>query len=170
MSLLVRDVVPVLSPNAAIDEGVGIETSAGSKLVGSWSEALYQQAQLAAPSAGSIFGFVAPYPVEVVDIWVSVGTVSTSGTIQVTHETSTTASGGGTAVMSSTISVGAGATVVVPFSAARGAYLNVAASASILATAPGTLQLAKGDRLSVTFGGTLTSLANTIVFAILKRI
>lgn len=167
---LFKDEAPILSSNAAIDEGLGVETSAGSKVVGSWNEVLFAQYQTAAPAAGSVAGFFAPYPVEVVDIWATFATGSTSGTVQVTHDTSANAPGAGTAVMSSTISVASSGTANVPFSAARGAYLSAAASTSILATAPGTLQLAKGDYLSVKFAGTLTSLANCTVSAILKRI
>lgn len=171
MSVLTRDDSPLLGLSTAIDEGVGVEASAGSKVLGSWTEQLFQQAQAAAPSAGSITGFIAPYPVEVVDIWAQIHTASTSGTVQVTHDTVAQAAGAGTATMSSTINIGSGGiTADVPFSAARGAALNAAASSSILATAPGTLQLAKGDKLGVTFGGTLTGLANSTVYAILKRI
>lgn len=114
--------------------------------------ALWLQLAASAPSAGSQTIFLAARAYRVKAISVVFSTASTSGTAQVNKDTSTNAPGAGTALMTGTVSLAGTANTVV--------------NGTLVATAA-TLQLAAGDRLSVTFGGTLTSLAGcTIVVAL----
>lgn len=157
--MLFKGELPLLSPNTAIDEQVGIETSVGSKIVGQFSDALYQQAQTAIPVAGSIIAYVAPYPVELVGAQLIWGVASASGTIQLTHDTGTAAPGAGTALLGS----------VIPTSTTANTVFTVPKSQAFAAS-NSSLQLAKGDRISITFAGTFTSQANLVVMGVFKRI
>ena len=71
-----------------------------------------------------------------------------TGTVTVTHDTGTQAPGGGTSLLASAIAVTAVANTVTP---------------GTLTTTTSALTLAKGDRLSVLFAGTLTTLAGVVV-------
>jgi hypothetical protein len=156
---LFKDELPLLSPNSAIDEQLGIEVSVGSKLTGSWNEILYSQYQSAIPTAGSIVGIIMPYPCELVGgslIW---SVASASGTIQLVKDTGTTAPGAGTALLGAAIPTSTTANTVFFFPKSQAFVSN----SSIL-------QFARGDRLDVTFAGTFTAQANLVVIAQLKRI
>ena len=149
---LFKDEAPILSANTAIDEGVGIETNAGSKLMGSWNEVV------SIPAAGSHvnqYVYWAPYPVEVVAFSVIYVTASSSGTLMLEHETPAQAVGSGTNVLTGTVSTSSTA-----------ATLNK----GTLASAPGTLQLAAKDTLGLVSAGTATSFAGGLVNITLKRI
>jgi hypothetical protein len=154
-----KDELPLLSPNAAIDEQLGIEVSAGSKLTGSWNEVLFSQYQAAIPVAGSIICFVAAFPCELVAAQLIWGVASASGTVQITHDTGTAAPGAGSALLAA----------AVPTSTAANTLFVIPKAQAFTAT-NSTLQLAKGDRLSITFAGTFTGQANLVVMAQLKRI
>jgi hypothetical protein len=109
-----------------------------------------QWAQLAgaAPSAGSQTFFLASRAYRVKSATCIFSTASTSGTATVNKDTGTTAPGGGTALLTGTMSLSGTANTLV-----TGTLISTAA----------TLQLAAGDRLSVTFGGTLTNLAGATI-------
>jgi hypothetical protein len=156
---LFKDELPLLSPNSAIDEGLGIETSVGSKLSGSWNEILYSQYQAAIPTAGSVIGFVFPFPAELVGGYIIWSVASASGTVQLFKDTGTTAPGSGTALLGSAIPTSTTANTVFQFPKSQAFVSN----SSIL-------QFAKGDRLDITFGGTFTSQANLVIVAQLKKI
>ena len=115
--------------------------------------AVWQQDGGSAPSAGSQTIFLATRAYTVSAVSVVFGTASTSGTVDVKKDTGTTAPGGGTSVLTGTISLAGTANTVV--------------NGTLTATAA-TLAMAAGDRLSVTFGGTLTSLANAVIQVALK--
>ena len=149
---LYRDESPLLSTSAAIDEGLGIETSIGSKIVGSWSEIF--QAPIATAAVNQPF-YIAPYPVELVSANLIFGVNSTSGNVMIEKETGTTAVGSGNNMLSAVIST-AGA--------------NNTVTAGTLTTTSSFLQLAKGDRLGLVFQGTETGLVGLVISAVLKRI
>lgn len=71
-----------------------------------------------------------------------------TGTVTVTKDTGTAAPGAGTSLLTTTIAVTAVANTVTP---------------GTLISSPTTLTLAAGDRLSVLFAGTLTTLAGVVV-------
>lgn len=156
---LFRAELPLLSPNAALDEGLGIEVSSGSKVVGSFQDVVFQQAQTAAPAAGSIVGFIAPYPVELVSAQVIWSVASASGTLQLTHDSGVQAPGAGTALLVSALSTASTANTV-----------SAIPKAKAFAAVNSSLQFAVGDRLSLTFGGTLTGQAGLVVSVLFKRI
>lgn len=79
---------------------------------------------------------------------------SSSGTLMVEKCTGTTAPGSGTAQLTGTVSLAGAA--------------NTTLSGTLL-TAP-TINYAKGDRVSLKFAGTMTSLANSCITVVLKRI
>lgn len=110
--------------------------------------AIWQQDAGAAPSAGSQTFFLADRSYRITGVSTVFSTASSSGTAQVNKETGTTAPGSGTAVLTGTMSLAGTANTVV--------------NGTLVATAA-TMQLAVGDRLSVTFGGTMTSFAGGVV-------
>lgn len=87
---------------------------------------------------------------KIVEVNVVFGTASSSGTLQVEHLTGTQASGGGTAILSSTISLSATANTV---------YQGTISSSLTAAQAT----FSPGDRIGIVLGGTLTSLANCYI-------
>jgi hypothetical protein len=88
---------------------------------------------------------VAPYPIQVTGVSATFGTASSSGTADLVKMTGTTAVASGTTLLTGTISLAGTANTPVN---------------GTLITTISTLQLAKGDRLGVKLGGTLTSLVN----------
>ena len=162
--MLFRDEYPLLSPNAAIDENVGIESSLGSKIIGKWSETL----QIQAATAVNQSIFIAPYNCEVVEVDISWDVASASGTVQLEHDTGTTAPGSGTALLSANsggtanaLSTAGTAYTVNKFSVAKGNFVTPDNS---------SFQLSKYDRLSLVFSGTQTGLVGLVVSVVLKRI
>lgn len=81
-------------------------------------------------------------------IWSTAGTDAGAVTIDVTHETGTTAPAGGTSILTAAQSAKTAA--------------NTVASPALTGTAS-ALSMAAGDRLSVKFTGTLTALAGVVV-------
>lgn len=165
---LFRDEYPLLSPNQAVDEGYGIETNAGSKVVGAFEDILFQQGQQAIPTAGSITAFIAPYPLELIGGSLVWSTASASGTVQLTKDTGTTAPGAGTALLTAAIATSTTANTVANFGSVS--YAGAAGTAFASPATSGKVQMAKGDRLSITFGGTFTSQTNLVVMGFFKRI
>lgn len=110
--------------------------------------ASWQQAQGAAPSAGSFTILLATRPVRVTFASVVFSTTSTSGTVTVTKDTGTQAPGAGTALLTAPMSLSGTANTVV--------------NGTLIATLS-TLTLAAGNRLALTFAGTLTGLAGANV-------
>ena len=88
---------------------------------------------------------VAPYPLQVSGVSVTFGTASSSGTADLVKMTGTTAVGSGTTTLTGIMSLAGTA--------------NTPVNGTLVSTLA-TLQLAKGDRLGLKLGGTLTSLAN----------
>jgi len=88
---------------------------------------------------------IAPYPLQVSGVSVTFGTASSSGTADLVKMTGTTAVGSGTTTLTGTMSLAGTA--------------NTPVNGTLVSTLA-TLQLAKGDRLGLKLGGTLTSLAN----------
>jgi hypothetical protein len=82
------------------------------------------------------------------------GTASTSGTLQVEKATGTQAVGGGTNLLTGTVSLSAAANTV---------------RSGTLVSNPNTLTLGVGDRLNLILAGTLTNLANCSVQIFLRR-
>jgi hypothetical protein len=165
---LFRDEAPLLGPNVAIDEGYGIETSVGSKILGSFEELLFQQMQQSAPAAGTVIGFIAPYAVELIGGAYIYGVTSSSGTFQLTHDTGVVAPGAGTALLTTTANIALTANTILYFGSPS--YAGAAGLAFASPVTSAKVQLAKGDRISVTFGGTLTGLANMTIMGLFKRI
>jgi hypothetical protein len=149
---LFLDEAPILSSNAAVDEGLGIETSKGSKVIGSY---VVNLDNLNATTAVNQSFFIAPYPVEVVGTTAAFAVNSTSGNIMLEKTPGTTAVASGNNLLTAVISTaGANNTVITP----------------TLVTTSGFLQLAKGDRLSAVFQGTETGLVGGILQVQIKRI
>ena len=88
---------------------------------------------------------VAPYPLQISGVSVTFGTASSSGTADLVKMTGTTAVSAGTTLLTGTMSLAGTA--------------NTPVNGTLVSTVA-TLQLAKGDRLGLKLGGTLTSLAN----------
>ena len=150
---LYKDEAPLLSVNAAIDEGLGIETSIGSKITGSYPVILDN---LNATTAVNQPFFIAPYPVEVVGISTTYSVNSTSGNAMVEKTPGTTAIGSGNNLM----------TAVSDWAVnANNSVVN-----ATLVTTSSFLQLAKGDRLSAIFAGTKTGLIGGTISVLVKRI
>lgn len=149
---LFRSEVPLLSPNTAIDEGLGVELSLGSKVVGSWSEVFQAPIATAAVTQNM---FIAPYACEIVGLQACWGVNSTSGNAIVQKCTGTTGAGSGLNAQ----------TAVFDLAGAN----NSVATATLNATS-GTLQFAKGDRAAILFAGTMTGLVGLVVSVNLKRI
>lgn len=100
-------------------------------------------------SIGTTPFFIADQPYTVVAInYVNKTAGTGTGTVTVTHDTGTAAPGAGTALLASTIAVTAVANTVTP---------------GTLTATTAALTLAAGDRLSVLFAGTLTTLAGVVV-------
>jgi hypothetical protein len=110
--------------------------------------AAWQQDAGSAPSAGSQTFFLADRNYRITGVSTVFGTASTSGTVTVNKDSGTSAPGAGTAVLTGAMSLAGTANTVV--------------NGTLVAT-QATLQLAAGDRLSITLAGTLTSLAEAIV-------
>lgn len=149
---LFKDESPLLSSNAAIDEGLGVETNLGSKIVGSWSEVF--QAPIATAAVTQNI-FIAPYACEIVAISAVWGVNSTSGNAIVQKLTGVTAAGSGLNAQ----------TAVIDLSGSNNAVHTAA-----LNTTTSTLQLASGDRLGILFAGTMTGLVGAVINIQLKRI
>jgi hypothetical protein len=152
---LYRDEAPLLSSNAAVDEGLGIETSIGSKILGSFEVAL---TGLNATTAVSQAFYIAPYPVEVVGIKDTYAVNSTSGNmiVEKTPISGNTAVGSGNNLMTAVSNWATNA--------------NNSVTTETLVTTKSFLQLTTGDRLSALFAGTLTGLIGGTVQIQLKRI
>lgn len=165
MSYLVRNQNDVLGPNAAIElpSGSGAATFVGLQLM----EPLYFFSA-AAPAAGSQVLFIVPQApsqatgatplgaYQLLGVSATFTVTSTSGTLQVTHDTGVSAPGSGTAMLSSAVSLSGTANTVV-----SGIPATTLTGAQRI--------LSPGDRLSITFGGTLTGLANISVSVYLAK-
>lgn len=92
---------------------------------------------------------------QVIGLQAVFGTASTSGTVTIEHLTGTSAPGGGTALLTGTVSLSGTANTVL-----NGTLIGNQSTAT----------LSPGDRLGIVFGGTLTSLAGLCVVVSLKRI
>jgi hypothetical protein len=97
--------------------------------------------------------FISDAAYTLVGVRESHGTASSSGTLQVEKLTGTQASGGGTNLLTGTISLAGAANTVLSGTVVTTTAVNIAA----------------GDRVGVVFGGTMTSLANCTITLILKR-
>ena len=150
---LYKDEAPLLSSSAAIDEGLGIETSLGSKIIGSFPVILDN---LNATTAVNQSFFIAPYPVEVVSSNTVYAVNSTSGNMMVEKTPGTTAVGSGNNLQAAVSDWAANAN-------------NTVVAAAIVST-KSFLQLATGDRLSAIFAGTKTGLIGGMVNVVVKRI
>lgn len=150
--MLFKDSVELLSANTAVDDGVGVEVQKGSKVLGYWPETF---GPFAAATATTESVFIAPFALELVGFQIVFGTASSSGTITIEKLTGTTAPGGGTALLTGTVSTAGTANTVL-----KGTLIG----------APGSLQLAAGDRLGLVFAGTATGLVGLQVEALLKKI
>lgn len=133
-------------PGAAVSTGTPGEVQVNSA-AGLFS-VVWQQGQAAAPSAGSftIFQATRAYRVKAMNLVYS--TASSSGTATITKDTGTTAPGGGTALLTGTVSTSSTA--------------NTTNSGTLIATVA-TLTMAAGDRIGLTLGGTQTGLAGLVV-------
>lgn len=149
---LYKDESPLLSSSAAIDEGLGVETSLGSKIVGSWVENF--QAPIATAAVDQAF-YIAPYAVEIVAIRASWGVNSSSGNAIVEKLTGTTAVGSGLNAQTAVFDL-AGA--------------NNAVNTATLNSTVSTRQFAAGDRIGINFAGTMTGLVGLNIGVQLKRI
>lgn len=146
-----RDDNPTLGPNASVEipQGAAAPTNVRLQLL----EVISFNA-VAAPAAGSISLFVAPSPAlygsySLVGVSATFTTTSTSGTLDVKKDLNVSqAAGAGTSLLTGTMSLAGTANTTV---------------VGTTITNPATLQLASGDRLSITFGGTLTNLANLCI-------
>lgn len=87
--------------------------------------------------------YIAQTTLQLANISIVFGTASASGTFTVEHLTGTQAPGGGTVMLTGTLSTAGAANTVLP--------------GTLVATVA-TLQLAVGDRLGVVFGGVQTGL------------
>lgn len=94
---------------------------------------------------------------QVIGMQVVFGTASTSGTVTIEHLTGTQAPGGGTALLTGTMSL-------------AGTANTVASGTLISNSGTSGLTLSAGDRLGIVFGGTLTSLVGLCVVVSLKRL
>lgn len=150
---LFRSEAPLLSPNAAIDEGLGIETSIGSKAIGSF--AIMSPMTLGTNVITNSAIYIAPYPVEVVAVNIAFGVNSVSGNVMLEKTPGTTAVGSGNNLLTAVIST-AGA--------------NNTVTAGTLVTTASFLQLAKGDRLSIITGNNQNGLSGQQMEVQLKRI
>jgi hypothetical protein len=92
---------------------------------------------------------------QVIGVQVVFGTASTSGTVTIEKLTGTTAPGGGTALLTGTVSLAGTANTVLT---------------GTLITNTSTLTIASGNRLGIVFGGTLTNLVGALVVVSLKRV
>lgn len=164
MSYLVRNQNDVIGPNAAIElpSGAGASTFVGMQLM----EPLYFfQAAL---TAGSQVLFIVPQApsqatgatplgaYQLLGVSATFTVTSTSGTLQLTHDTGVSAPGSGTAMLSSALSLSGTANTVV--SAVPSTTLTGAQRVFL-----------PGDRLSVTIGGTVTGGANLSVSVYLAK-
>lgn len=123
----------------------------------------------AAPSAGSTVLFIVPPAASGATGALPLGgyrfvgasatwtVASTSGTLQVVHDTGVSAPGSGTALLASALSLSTTANTVVS------AFPSASVSAANQLLSP-------GDRLSITFGGTLTNLANLAINIFVSRV
>jgi hypothetical protein len=110
-----------------------------------------------APATAGNYGqfFIAPYKCVVLSVDASWGVASASGTLQVEKLPSGTAIDSGTDLLSSTIDTSATA--------------NTPVSGTLVTTAA-SVQLALGDRLGLSDGGTLTNSADVVVTVVLAPI
>lgn len=165
MSYLVRNQNDVLGANSAVE----LTTGAGApSLVGTQLIEVFPFFSAAAPAAGSSVSFIVPAAASAttgalpfgsykyVGAQIFYTTASASGTLVLTHDTGTQAPGAGTAITASTTLATAGPiTVFIP-------------QLTTLSNAQQTF--GPGDRLSFTFGGTLTGLANFSMSVYIARI
>lgn len=99
--------------------------------------------------------FIATEAVQLVAVREVHAVASISGTLQIEKLTSTTAPGGGTTLLTGTVSLSGTA--------------NTVATGTLTGTVP-SLQLAVGDRIGIVLAGTLTSLVGSLIEIDLKRI
>lgn len=92
---------------------------------------------------------------ELLDVWFTWSTASSSGTATITRDTGTQAPAAGTALLTGTVSTAATA--------------NTPLEGTKIAVVP-TLMLKPGDRVSIDHGGTTTSLAGTSVALLLRKL
>ena len=99
--------------------------------------------------------FIAPYPIQILSVSEIHGTASSSGTLDITKDTGTTAPQGGSTIFAS----------AAPFNTA--ATANTLQTVTKMATGNGAV-MAAGDRLALKNGGTLTSSADLSVILTYK--
>lgn len=109
---------------------------------------------VAAATATTGTGFIAQTAVQVTALSISFGTASASGTFTIEKLTGTTAPGGGTVLLTGTLSTAGTANTVL-----NGTLIATLAS----------LQLAIGDRIGFVYGGTETGLADLCIALAFKR-
>jgi len=166
MSFNFRDITPVLSGDSLIEvsNGAGPSTLVKPQLV-----EVYQYFAAGVPSPTSQVVFIAPPIASVatgatplgnyrlVGVSATFTTASTSGTLQITHDTGVSAPGSGTALLGSTVSLSGTANTVV--SGVPSASVSLA-----------NQTISPGDRLSLVFAGTLTNLVNLSVSLYVARV
>lgn len=105
--------------------------------------------------------FVASEPYEIIavsEVHATAGTDASAVTLQVTKDTATNAPGAGTALLTNNANAGFDVR----------ATANTVQSGALLTTTPAALVLAKGDRLSLAYTGTLTAAAGVVVGVTLR--
>lgn len=155
MAFSFSDEYPVLGPNTTVDDPFGAQNlgqlGPDPKVLGAFFEEVFIAA---AANAVTQPVFTAPFPIQFIGVQSRFGTQSTSGTLQVEKTPSGTASGSGTNLLTGTIALSGTANTVV-----NGTLVSSSA-----------VQLAKGDSISLVFGGTVTGLANEVVTLAFQRI
>lgn len=160
-----RDDNPILGANAQIEL---LNGASASSLVGMQVMEPLQYFSAGVPSPTSQVLFIVPPAAGVAAGALPLGnyrllgvsatftTASTSGTLDLTHETGTTAPGGGTSMLTGTVSLAGTANTVV-------------SGAPATAIALATQVLSPGDRISIKFAGTLTNLVALSVSVYIGR-
>lgn len=137
-----------LVPGTAVSTGVPGEVQVAGSSDG-LATAVYNQYQATIPAGGtSLTIFIAPRGYRVKSVKLVFSTASTSGTVDIKKDTGTNAPGAGSSVLTGTMSSAGTANTVV--------------SGTVTSTVA-TKTLAAGDRLSVTFGGTMTNQVGLVI-------
>ncbi len=165
MAFSFREEYPVLGSSAKVDMTGSASGSGPAQLTLLPKIQAFEFVQInnLSASSASQTAFVAPAATfgtyQLVDVTVTFGTASSSGTLQVEKATGTQAIAGGTNLLQATLSLAGTANTPVE-----------ATGSSAPLTNTNTLTMAAGDRLNLIFGGTLTSLANCSVVITLARV
>jgi hypothetical protein len=143
-----------LVPGTAVSTGIPgeVQVNGDSNLL----SAVYNQYQATIPAGGtSLTIFIANRACRVQSVKGIWSTASSSGTFDVKKDTGTNAPGAGTSVLTGTVGTASTA--------------NTTASGTVTGTVA-TKTLAAGDRLSIVFGGTMTSQAGLVVMVGLSAV